>query len=489
MNKEGRAGLTSSLVWTALERLATQGIQFVLSVILARLLAPYDYGVLALITVFISIATTVIETGLSSSIIQKKDITRQQENSIFTLNLLLSLVLYGALFLIAPAIGRFYSDFDYETIVSVIRVYSLVLPIGSCVSMQSALLFRSMEFRRFFLTNIAAVVLSGTLGVLLAYFGYGVWALVGQQLAFKAIQAVSLLLLQLKDRHVFAPSFRFREVRGMVSFGSFILLNRTVNTVYHQLRSLFIGKRYTPEDLGFYNKGETLPSMIATNTDYALQKVMFSAYSRTQDDIVGLRSMLSKTVGCSTFLLFPLMLGMAVTADTLVLLLFTEKWLLCVPYLQLFCFLYFLQPFKTSCAQALNAIGKSSVTLRLGLISKAIGVLLLLATIRISVFAVVLSTLAVELITTLLYLFCNRKFFDYRIGQQLLDVFPNILSGALMAALVVGIGLLPVGSAVLMLLLQVVVGALVYLLMSIVLKNPYYLLIKNTVFKRGGKKP
>ena len=277
------------MIWNLLERVGTQGAQLIVSIILARILLPEAYGILALITVFINLATVVVETGFGSSVIQKKDITPRQIDVIFTLNLTVAVVLCGVLWLVAPLIASFYSNYDRTLLIRVIRVYSLILPVGGITSIQSAMIYRNMEFKKFFKVNIAVTVLSSIIGIVMALLDCGVWALIAQQLSAKVILFVSLLFaVKWKPR----LNFRFRQSGSMFRFGSNILLNRLLNMLYHQISSLVIGKTYSPDTLAFYTKGNTFPSMIATNTDYALQKVMFSAYSKHQDDLAKVRELM-----------------------------------------------------------------------------------------------------------------------------------------------------------------------------------------------------
>ena len=484
MSKSANKSIASSMIWNLLERLGTQGAQLLVSIILARLLLPEAYGILALITVFVNLATVVVETGFGSSVIQKKDITPRQINVIFTLNLTVAVTLCAVLCLAAPLIADFYSNYDRALLIRVIRVYSLILPIGSVTSIQSAIVYRNMEFKKFFLVNILVTILSSAIGITMACLNFGVWALVAQQLSAKLILLLCLLFaISWKPR----LNFRFRQSGSMFRFGSNILLNRLLTMLYHQVSSLVIGKTYNPDTLAFYTKGNTFPSMIATNTDYALQKVMFSAYSKHQDDLAQVREMMRRTIRLSTFVLSPLMFGMLACSENFIRVVLTDKWLPAQIYMQIFCISFFLQPIGTTAAQALNGIGRSDLTLKIGLITKLAGIGLVLAAIPLGVTYIALAVLLTSLLSAITYLIANRKVFDYRIRRQLKDLTENILPAVTMAIVCFAIGYLCSGFApVLILALQVLAGAAWYLCCAVIFRNENlkYLLTKLKSLKK-----
>lgn len=468
-----------SLAWNFGEKMFTQGIQLVISIVLARILLPEDYGILALVMVFVNILTVFVETGLGSAIVQKKTIEKNEINQLFSINVFVALVLYLAIFLLSPWIASIYSNYDSSLLISVIRVYSLVLPIGSLTSIQSSLLYRKFDFKKLFFVNITTVFVSGAAGIAMAYLGFGVWALVSQQIASKIILGVILLFaLEWKPR-LKKPN---RDTLSMIRYSANILGNRLIVVVYNQFRSLFIGKLYSAEDLAFYNKGETFPSMIATNTDYALQKVMFSAYSKEKDDISRIKYMMRKTISLSTFVLTPIMLGFAAAANNVVLVLLTEKWLPSVEYMRIFCLIYLLQPIKTSSAQALDGMGKSNITLKVGFASKAIGVISLIIALRIGVKAIVIATLITEVISLPFYFYINSKYVRYTLIEQIMDLSKNIFPALVVAGVVLGVGyLVKTSSALVLLLIQVGLGIITYFVVSVIMKNESMFFILNKI--------
>ena len=472
------------MIWNLLERVGTQGAQLLVSIILARILAPSAYGILALITVFVNLATVIVETGFGSSVIQKKDITPRQIDVVFTLNFSVSILLCAVLWLTAPWIASFYDQYEHSLLVQVIRIYSLILPIGSVTSIQSSVVYRDMAFRKFFLVNIIVTILSSVIGIVMALLNCGVWALIFQQISAKAILLICLLFA-VKWKPKF--NFHFRQSGSMFRFGSNILLNRLLNMLYHQISSLVIGKAYAPDVLAFYTKGNTFPAMIATNTDYALQKVMFSAYSKHQDDLGKVREMMRKTIRLSTFVLSPLMFGMLSCAGSFILVVLTDIWLPARIYMQIFCLSYFLQPIGTNSAQALNGIGRSDLTLKIGLFTRLSGIALVLAAIPLGVTYIALAVLLTSLISAVTYMIANRTVFGYRISTQLKDLAGNVLPAATMVLVCLGIGYLCSSlSPVVILVLQVLSGALWYLCWAIIFRNENltYLLAKLKSLKK-----
>ncbi len=484
-SSDKKNGIAASLLWNLFERVGTQGIQLVVSIVLARLLLPADYGVLSLVTIFISIATVVVETGFGTALIQKKDIHRDDIDSIFTVNMLVSVGLYAVIFFAAPYIADFYANYDRDLLVSVLRIYALILPVGAVTSVQSAIIYRDMLFKKFFFINLSAIFISGVAGIVMAMCNGGVWALIAQQIVNKIVLCVAMWFT-VKWRPRFTAAFV--RCGKMFRYGANILGNRLLNTAYMQLRSLLIGKFYTSEMLAFYNKGETFPSMIATNTDYALQRVMLSAYSKEQDDLVRIKQMMRKTISASTYVLSPLLFGMAAVAANLVDVLLTAKWNESIPYMQLFCLYYFLQPLKTTCAQALNGIGRSDITLKIGMASKILGIVSVVSTISFGTIYIAWGALITDVISAAIFVVTGKIMFRYSFREQFMDVAPNMALAAIMVLAVTGTGYLMRGCGSLLALIgQVAVGAVVYLVLSIVTKNATLAYLKNTLLARFHK--
>lgn len=317
--------IISSLFWKLMERGGTQGIQFVVQIILARLLLPEDYGIIALVIIFTSIANVFVQSGLNTALIQKKDADEADFSSVFYLSLLMACLIYIVLFLAAPFIAAFYK---IPEITPVFRVLSITLFFGAFNSIQNAVVARNLEFKKLFFSSTGAILISGTVGIYMAYTGFGVWALVGQQISNQLFVTL-ILWFTVKWRPQLL--FSLERVKALFSFGWKLLVSALIDTVYRDLRSLIIGKMYNPAMLGFYNRGQQFPSLIVSNINGSIQSVMLPVLSSQQDNRPRVKDMMRRAIVTSSFIIFPMMVGLAVTAEPLVKILLTDKWLPCVP--------------------------------------------------------------------------------------------------------------------------------------------------------------
>ena len=328
-----------------MERTGVQGVQFILQLILARLLTPSEYGIISLITVFIVLGNVFIQSGFNTALIQKKDVTEEDFSSVFYLSLFVAMLLYKYYFFSAPLISEFYK---MNEITMILRVLSIVLLFGAFNSIQNAIISRTMKFRMLFFSSVISMIISGIIGIILAYLGFGVWALVAQQIV-NQISITIILWITLKWRPKLV--FSFARVRHLFSYGWKLLLSSLIDTLYMNLRSLIVGKIYTSEMLAFYNRGEQFPQIIVSNINGSIQSVMLPTLSAEQENKKRVKEMVRRSIVTSSYILFPIMVGLAVVAEPLVRIILTEKWIECVPFLQFFVYhmhygLYILQIYK-----------------------------------------------------------------------------------------------------------------------------------------------
>ena len=359
----------SGLIWRFMERCGAQGVNFVVSIILARLLAPELYGTIALITVFTAILEIFVDSGMGNALIQKKDADDVDFSSVFYFNMLMCVVLYGVMFISAPYIAKFYKDSELTPIV---RVMSLVLIISGLKNVQQAYVSRTMQFKRFFFATLGGTIVAAVVGIWMAYEGYGVWALVAQNLVNKVIDT-TVLWFTVKWRPKLL--FSIKRLKGLVSYGWKLLASSLLDTVYNNLRQLIIGKLYSSSDLAFYNRGKQFPNFVITNINTSIDSVLFPAMSSQQDDTERVRSMTRRSIKISSYIMWPLMMGLAFTATSIVSLVLTDKWLPCVPFLRIFCFVYVFFPIHTANLNAIKAMGRSDLFLKLEVIKKVIGLI------------------------------------------------------------------------------------------------------------------
>jgi teichuronic acid exporter len=458
-NSRLKSQVISSLFWKLMERGGTQGIQFIVQIILARLLLPEDYGLIALVLIFTTIANVFVQSGLNTAIIQKKDADELDFSSVFYLSLFIACLAYVVLFITAPLMSGFYEE---PQLVPVFRVLSVSLFFGALNSIQNAVVARNMQFKKLFFSSTGAILVSGTVGIYMAYTGFGVWALVGHELTKQLLISVILwFTVNWRPRLLFS----FDRVRGLFSFGWKLLASSLINTVYMDLRSLIIGKMYNAEMLGFYNRGKQFPSLVVTNIDGSIQAVMLPAYSAQQDNRKRVKDMVRRSIVTSSFILFPIMIGLAVVAEPVVRLLLTDKWLPCVPFLQIYCGVYALQPIHTANLQAINALGRSDIFLKLEIIKKCYGLAILGVTVFYGVYAIALGQVLSGIISTFINAYPNKKLLNYSYVEQWKDIMPSLLLSLVMGAVVYSLKWL--GMAVWStLIVQVCVGVILYVGMA-----------------------
>ncbi len=462
-----RSKTLSGLLWRFAERCGAQGVGFVVSVVLARLLAPEDYGKIAMVTVFMTLGQTFAESGLGSALIQKKDADDLDFSTVFFANLALGCAVYGLLFFTAPLVAAFY---EKPELAPVVRVLGFSVILSSLKNVQQAYVSRQMLFRRFFFATLGGTAVSAAVGIAMAARGFGVWALVTQQLVNAAADT---LLLWLTVGWGPKRTFSLRRLRALYAFGGRLLVSALVNTLYIDIRQLIIGKLYDASALAYYNRGQSLPSFAAANINSSLDSVLLPVMARAQDDPERLRAVTRRAIRCAAFLLWPVMLGLAAAAEPLVRLLLTEKWSFCVPYLRIFCVVYALQPVQTANLNAVKALGRSDLFLRLELVKKSLGLGILLLCVRHGVMAIAASSLAAALLAHLLNSYPNKRLLGYGYLAQLRDILPYAALSLGMGAAVRALVLLGLPDPIL-LPLQITVGAAIYLLGARLLRLEAY---------------
>lgn len=457
-----------------MERGGTQGIQFIVQIVLARLLSPEEYGIIAIVMVFILLANVFVESGFNTALVQKKDADEVDFSSVLYLSLGVATILYGIIFVTAPFIANFY---DEPILVQVLRVLSITLFIGAFNSIQNAFVARNMLFKKLFASSLGAVTISGIVGVIAAYSGLGVWALVLQQLTSQLAVAVILWFTVKWRPHLI---FSTTRVKSLFSYGSKLLASGLLDTLYINLRTLIIGRMYTPSMLGYYNRGQQFPQLIVSNINGSLQSVMLPALSAHQDDRKRVKEMMRRAVVSSSFLIFPMMVGMAVVAEPLVKIVLTEKWLPAVPFLQIACFTFALWPIHTANLQAINAMGRSDIFLRLEIIKKIMGLIVLGVSLPFGVYAIALGGVFSGLIGTFINAYPNKELLNYSYKEQWLDIMPSLLISLIMGVVVYLFNYLSI-PAWQILILQIVSGCIIYILLAKIFKIESFTYLVGTM--------
>ena len=453
----------SNFLWRFAERGAAQLVTLIVSIILARILTPSDFGTVSLVMVFTTIMQVFVDSGLGTALIQKKNADDLDFSSVFYFNFAVCLILYAGMFIAAPYIAGFYND---VSLTPIIRVISLTIVISGVKGIQQSYVSRNMLFKRFFFATLGGTIFSAFLGIGMAYAGCGVWSIVAQQLSNTAIDTL-ILWITVKWRP--KKMFSWSRLKSLLSYGWKLLASSLLDTVYNNLRNLVIGKIYTSADLAYYNQGDKFPKVVITNINASIDSVLLPSMSGEQENCERVKSMTRRAIKTSTYIMAPLMMGLLFCAEPIVKLLLTEKWLPCVPYLRIFCFTYMFWPIHTANLNAIKAMGRSDFFLKLEIIKKVMGLALLLFTMRISVMAMAYSLIVSGILSQIINSWPNWKLLNYNYFEQLRDILPSIIIAVGMGICVYFISFIPMPTIV-TLLIQIVIGAVIYIGVSAALK-------------------
>ncbi len=445
--------------WKFLERISVQGIQLIMQIVLARLLGPSYYGQLAVLMIFIILSNTFIQSGFGSSLIQIEKISEDDYDSVFWSSLGISAFLYAILFVFAPNICNF---FNLPLLVDPFRVLALIIFPGAINSVQQAKLSRELEYKSVFKASLISILISGIIGIILAELGVGIWALIIQSLLNTVINCTVMWFTAGWRPHF---QYNYKRVLVLFHFGWKLLVASLLDTLTQELQSLIVGKKYTTEALGFYDKGRQFPQFLISSVNSTVQTVMLSTLSRDQNCIEIFRKQVKQAIKISAFVVFPVCAGLAAVAPLLVKILLEEEWIDCVPYLQIYCISMAFFPIFTCNLQAMNALGKSGTFLKLEIIKKIYSIFFI-------ILAVILFdspvSLALTGVVAIIPSFCvntlpNKKLIGYSPIEQLKDIFPAGITSIVMFVVVFIFGkMICIDGGVIDLVLQIFLGILVY---------------------------
>jgi O-antigen/teichoic acid export membrane protein len=466
-------GVGTGLKWKLLERFGVLGVQFVLQIILARLLAPEHYGVLSIMMIFVMIANVFIQSGFNTSLIQNKDVSEDDYSSVFWVSLVIALLIYIIIFFTTPWIAMFYK---MPELITPLRVLALVVFPGALNSVQLAKASREMDFRKVFLGSVIGAIASGVIGIVVALLNGGLWALVVQTLLNTSITCVVMrLFVRLKIRML----CDWKRIRILFSYGWKLLLSNLLNVVYTDLHSLVIGKKYDSGILGYFNRGKQFPQYIINAIDSAIQSVMLPALSREQEKSEKVKVLMRNSLRMSAYIVFPIMFGLAAVASNLIELLLTEKWLPCVPYMQIYCFSMAFYPIHSCNLQAINAMGRSDIFLKLEVVKKLYGIGFLVVALVCfdSPIYIAWTTIITTIISSFVNAAPNKKLIGYSYFEQIKDIVPYLLMSVVMYFLASICGSY-INIAIVSLLFQILVGVFSYLFLSFIFRvEPFWVII------------
>ncbi len=465
MREISKSRTLHGLTWSLFERVGQQGVQFFISIILARLLLPAEFGMIAMLIVFISLAHAILDSGFGSALIQKQEVKPIYESSIFYFNIVFGIVVAGLFALTAPLIAAFY---EISQLTPIIRWMSLSLIINSFGVVQTALLTKRVDFKTQMKASIIATIVSGAVGIILASEGFGVWSLVVQSISANLIRTVVLWILS-DWRPLW--SFSFEALEEMFPFGSRILITSLINTVFYNIHYLIIGKLFSPADLGYYSRAQStqqLPSQHILASTVA--RVVFPLFASLQDDLIRLKRILRRSISALALVTFPLMIGIAFTARPMVIVLLTEKWLPSVQYLQLLCLVGSFFPLQQVALNCINAQGRSDLTFRIEILTKILILITISITFRFGIKAMIYGQVVTAVIAYMIAAIYLQKLLNYKIIEQLQDLIPSLLIALIMGGVIYSIGFVGIQSKVLLLIFQVVAGIISFSSLAYVFK-------------------
>lgn len=477
--KRSEQGTTvvGGVIWKFAERILTQGVAFLVSLVLARLLTPEDYGTIALVLVFISLADVFVTSGFSTALIQKKDSDDTDFSTMFYCSFVCSLAIYAIIFFSAPLIARFYNNPDLTLIV---RVFAIRIPLSVYFSIQSAWVSRNMQFRVFFFSGLIGQVTSGILGIGMAFAGFGVWALIAQYFTNTIVNTIVLCFMVPWHPKML---FSFSRAKSLMKYGSKILAADFSGTFFNELRILIIGQKYSSADLAYYNKGQQLPQLLFGNLSAAIMAVLFPALANKNGNMDNVKYMTRKSMQYLSYVILPILMGMFAVMPALINFLYTEKWSSSVFFGQVYCLDYAIACVGFVPLQTLKAIGRSDSVLKLEFIKKPVYLVLLIIGVCFNVHAIAITMLVYETYGVCINLFQMKKHINYSFREILKDQFPAIALSCSMAFFVYLISFLNLGH-LLTLILQVITGMVYYIACSFIFRVEGFDFILNIIKTR-----
>lgn len=461
--------------WSFGERMGAQLVSLIVSIVLARMLTPEDYAVVGVVTIFFAFADVIVASGLNTALIQKKNSTPTDYSTVLHISVIIAVVIYIILFFSAPFIAGAYK---IELVKPVIRIMSVTLIINAVKSVLMAYIANTLQFKKMFFATITATLVSAVTGIAMAKAGCGVWALVTQQMLNSAVSTLALFIItRFKILFVFSVK-SFKELFG---YGWKIFLTSLITVTYDQINPLIVGLKFSSVDLSFYTKGKSFPSVLNNTIGSTLSTVLFPVMSKVQDDLSAVLAITRRYIRVASYLIFPLMCGFFAVSESFVRILLTDKWLPAVPYIQIFCISYMFDIIQIGNLQTIKAIGRSDLSLIMEIIKKSSYFVIILAFIFLSDSPVMLavSSIVCTLVATVINTFPNRKLIGYKYRYQLMDIAPNLAIALIMGGIVYLMNGLNI-SPVILFGLQIVSGAALYILLSIVTKNENFKYLLST---------
>lgn len=474
----------SGVIWKFAERISAQLVSLIVSIILARILTPDDYSVVSIVTIFFTFSNVLINGGLSTALIQKKETDILDYSSVLFISMAMAGLMYIVMFFSAPYIAVLYKK---DILVPVIRVMGLSFFVNAFQSVVCAYVSSSLQFRKFFWSTLIGTVISAGVGIVMAMNGFGAWALVAQQMTNRIIDTI-ILTITTRFKPVFKVSFR--KLKVLFDYGWKVFVSSIISVVYDEINPLIVGVKFSSTSLAFYNKGKSFPSMLNATICDTVSAVAFPVISKFQDDKENVLKITRRFMQLSSYVVFPMMAGFFAVSDNFIELLLTNKWAAAVPFVQIFCVSYMFNIIQTGNLQVIRAIGRSDILLTLEIIKKSsyFVVIALFVWLTDSPEMLAVSSIVCTAIASAVNAYPNRKLIDYKYRYQVTDLLPNLTLSFIMGAVVYFMNGLAISPFVL-LVLQMIVGAAVYIGLSVITRNENFKYILRMLLNhvKGGR--
>lgn len=466
--------LTSNMLWRFADKWGSQFVSFVIGIVISRILEPEAYGIVAIVNSLINIFSVFADCGLGDSLIQKKDADDLDYSTALFANIFLCAFVYAVIFVCAPFMARLY---DNSLLIPLIRVSSITVLISSYKNIQHAFVAKNMIFKKYFFASLLGTIGSGIIGIIMAVNGFGVWSLIVSNIFDTLVDTIfCAFTVSWRPKLIFSID----RLKKLFGFGSKLLIVSLFGRIYNKIYQLVTGIFYSDSDLAFFDKGDTLTNKITNNIDYTISSVLFPAMSNVQDNEKELKKLTKTMLQVNTYVVFPLVIGLAVVAKPVVSTLYTDKWLNAVPYIQLFCVIRMFLPINTINSNVIKSLGKSNTYLKQQICSRCVSILALIITVKMGTIQMTIGFLISTFLSTLIVMLPNRKYISYGVLEQFKDMSNTFIISIFMGSIVYLISLLRL-NILLQLIIQISVGIIIYIFLSFVSRNEAFLFLLRLI--------
>lgn len=460
--------------WSFIDNISNQGITFLIGIVLARLLSPEEYGLIGIVTIFISVCNSIVDSGFSNALIRKNNVNDHDYNTIFFTNIAFSVVLFVIIFLLADAIAMF---FNQPLLLPLIRAMSIIIIINAFAIVQRVIFVKKIDFKTQTKISFISSVLGGVVGICMAIYDMGVWSLVGQQITRQSLNTILLWVYSKWTPKLLFSKNSFKELFG---FGWKLLVSGLIDTIWREMYQVIIGKCYTPATLGQYTRAQQFSGIFSSNITSVIQRVSYPVLASIQNDAGRLKQAYRRVIKITMLITFVLMLGMVAVSRPMIYVLIGSKWEIAAKFLPIICLQMMLYPLHAINLNMLQVQGRSDLFLRLEIIKKTVSIIPILLGVFVNIYWMLWSSVFTGIFSYYLNSFYSGKLLDYTFSQQVKDIIPSFIIAVIMCLAVYPITFLSI-SPVLQLVLQITFGIVIIITLCEIIKLPEYLELKGIV--------